>query len=186
VTRDADGRFSVTCQRTKNTDKILKRVRQLAHVRSIVLNETDVTDRGLSGLAELTGLEALRIGVGRQITDAGLAELARLQDLKELALVGTRVTDEGMKHVAALRGLRQLSVSDVSDAGFHQLRQLAGLEQLELLRADITPAGVEDLQALRQLRSLALIGCHLSDANLDELRRGLPDCRMTVAADRAP
>ncbi len=185
VTQDAHGGASVSCQRTKDTNAILKHLPDLGQVRSLVLNDTDVTDTGLRSLTELTGLETLTVGVGRRVTNAGLVHLVKLKNLKELALVSTRVTDEGMEQVADIGGLRQLCVSNVSDAGFQHLRKTTNLEHLELMHAEITHVGVQDLQALRRLKFLSLLWCRISDADLDDLKRGLPGCQLTVASDRA-
>jgi hypothetical protein len=183
--QEDQGGTTVTCQRTKNTNLILQRLPDLPHVRALVLNDTDVTDAGLQGLGELAGLESVTIGVGRQISNAGLAHLNRLQSLKELTLVGTHVTDEGLKEVAGLSGLRQLCVSNVSELGLRHLRHMPHLEHLQLRHAKVTPTGVQELQALRGLKSLTLVRCRISEADADELPRGLPNCRTTITRDQA-
>ena len=60
-----------------------------------------------------------------QITDAGLAHLAGLTELKTLSLDGTQITDAGLVH---LKGLK-------------------GLEKLDLYSTKVTAAGVKKLQA---------------------------------------
>jgi hypothetical protein len=58
-------------------------------------------------------------------TDAGLASLVGLADLKSVDLSATAVTDAGLKHLAGLTSLHDLIVTnaEVSDAG---LAHLAG------------------------------------------------------------
>ncbi|MCS7022707.1 MAG: hypothetical protein NZU63_12880 [Gemmataceae bacterium] len=60
---------------------------------------SDVTDTGLKELAKLQQLTTLDLW-GTEVTDAGLKELAKLQQLTTLDLDGTKVTDTG---VAELR-----------------------------------------------------------------------------------
>ena len=45
-----------------------------------------------------------------QITDAGLKEVAKLQNLEELNLFRTKITDAGLKEVAKLQQLTRLNL----------------------------------------------------------------------------
>jgi internalin A len=48
---------------------------------------------------------------GTQITDAGLKELAGLNNLQWLDLTGTRITDAGLKELAGLKNLQWLTLT---------------------------------------------------------------------------
>jgi internalin A len=85
----------------------------------------------------------------RQVTDAGLEELAALKGLTTLDLSGTRVTNAGLKEVAALKGLTTLRLSDnsrVTDAGLKELAALKGLTTLRLGESGVTAEGVAQLK----------------------------------------
>ena len=56
---------------------------------------TKITDKGLKDVAKLQNLTHLNVS-GSKITDAGLKEAAKLQKLKYLWLDDTKVTDEGV------------------------------------------------------------------------------------------
>ncbi len=60
-----------------------------------------------------------------QITDAGLAHLAGLTQLRDLCLQGTQITDAGLKHLAGLTQLRELHLENtqIMDDGVKKLRQ---------------------------------------------------------------
>ena len=60
-----------------------------------------------------------------KITDAGLKEVSKLQQLKALGLKRTKVTDAGLKEVAKLKKLKLLDARDtkITDAG------MAGLQK---------------------------------------------------------
>ena len=72
--------------------------------------------------------------VDKQVTDAGLKELAGLKNLTRLVLVRAMVTDAGMKELAALKNLTDLSLggTKVTDAGLKELAKLKSLAKLDL------------------------------------------------------
>ena len=75
-------------------------------------NLTDVgtrMDAGLMEIAKLQELEGLYLE-GTRITDAGLKELAKLQNLKVLSLEDTKITDAGLKDVAKLKTSKNLGL----------------------------------------------------------------------------
>jgi hypothetical protein len=74
------------------------------------LDWTDVGDAGLAELTTLPRLWNLSLWGARQVTDAGVEHLTRIQTLSHLDLKGTAVTDEGVKHLAKLSRLRYLSL----------------------------------------------------------------------------
>jgi Leucine-rich repeat (LRR) protein len=131
-----------------------------------------VTDAGLKELAGLQELLTLDLG-GTKVTDAGLKVLAGLKQLQELYLYTTPVTDAGLKELAGLHQLQNLSLNNtntpVTDAG---LKELAALKQLQLLAlngAQVTDAGLKELAGLKQLQGLSLENTKVTDAGLKEL-----------------
>lgn len=71
------------------------------------LARSEVTDAGTAPLATLDNLMHLHLeltGVG----DEAVAHLAGLEKLEYLNLYGTKVTDEGLKQLAALKNLKRL------------------------------------------------------------------------------
>ena len=91
---------------------------------------TSATDASLAHLEELRNLRDLSIQ-GAQITDAGLDHLRRLTGLKILDLSGTRVTDKCIDHLNALPDLWRMDVSRtrISAPGIVRLSRLhRGLE----------------------------------------------------------
>ncbi len=88
---------------------------------------------------------------GTAVTDAGLAHLGKLAQLRRLNLSRTAVTDAGL---ASLAGLGQLEVlnlygTGVSDAGLAQLHGLQSLTKLYLWETAVSDAGVAALAAAR-------------------------------------
>ncbi len=95
-------------------------------MRSLDLSDSQITDVGLGSLRGLGALEELRLPRG--VTDAGLAQLAHLTELKVLELRRARVTGVGLR-------------------GF---QTAAKLEEVVLSRARVTPEG---RAAIRELET---------------------------------
>ena len=70
-----------------------------------------ITDAGLKDVAKLQNLTTLYLD-RTQITDAGLVEVAKLQKLKVLGLSFTKITDAGLKEVAKLQKLTFLRLGN--------------------------------------------------------------------------
>ena len=79
---------------TAITNTSLKLIRSLATLESLNVEETKITESGLPHIARLTNLRDLRLDV--PLSDAGLAELKPLRQLKQFSFVGGKVTDFGL------------------------------------------------------------------------------------------
>ena len=96
----------------------------LEKVTGLALGDTNITDAGLKEVAKLQNLGALDL-CNTQITDAGLKEVAKLQNLTELWLVSTEITNAGLKDLAKLQNLEGLGLSDtlITEAGIAELKK---------------------------------------------------------------
>ena len=92
-----------------------------------------------------------------KITGMGLAELAKLKNLKDLVLTDTKITDEGLKEVTKLKNLERLNLEDTQ----------------------ITDLGLKELAKLEKLTLLVLFGIEVTDEGLAELKKALPNCEIT-------
>lgn len=103
-------------------------------------------------LAELTPIAAqvLWVDLARsQITDAGVATLAKLPNLERLHLENTKVTDAGIASLAGLKGLEYLNLygTKVTDAGIAKLAGSKALKKLFVWQTGVTQAGAKALEA---------------------------------------
>ena len=72
-----------------------------------------ITNEGLKEVvAKLPKLPKLSLHACKQITDAGLKEVAKLQNLTWLSLNGTQITDAGLKEVAKMKQLKELDLKN--------------------------------------------------------------------------
>ena len=83
-----------------------------------------------------------------QVTDAGVAKIAKFTKLKELRLDNTGIGDAALEHLKGLAQLEYLNVygSKVTDAGLQKLAGLANLKALYVWQTGVTKAGVAQLR----------------------------------------
>jgi hypothetical protein len=133
---------------------------------------SNVTDAGLKELARFEQLHSLCTVAAEQITEAGLKELAALKQLQCLDIRNSHhLTGVGLKPLAGLKQLRTLSVTsgEFTDAG---VKAVAGLQQLQTLflsGSKVTDAGMKELARMQQLRNLCLSSFKITDDGLQEL-----------------
>ena len=74
----------------------------------------------------------------------------------ELDLAGVTLTDADLANVAGLKNLKRLSLARtaVSDAGLAHVKGLAQLETLNLFQTKVTDAGLAQLSGLKNLKRL--------------------------------
>ena len=151
--------------------------RRLPAVTSLNLAGTQVTDAGMAHVAKLAALEILHLG-WTEIGDRGLAALAALPALDTIILHGARVTDAGMAELARFPAVEAIDVQEtgVGDPGVAALVPLAPrLRRLYLGYTAITDGCVESLRQLTRLRTLMLRATRVAPAHDAELARALPE-----------
>ncbi|MEX2214838.1 MAG: SUMF1/EgtB/PvdO family nonheme iron enzyme [Phycisphaeraceae bacterium] len=138
-------------------------------------DSSKLTDAMLAHLAPLTELRELRLGIPG-LTDAGLRQLTRYKQLKTLSLVGTASTGDALPAFDSAP-LQTLSIWRLTDAGARHLRLFPGLRELSLIGSPLTDAGFAHIAALKKIERIDLTRCKdLTDAafaalaNLHELR----------------
>jgi WD40 repeat protein/serine/threonine protein kinase/Leucine-rich repeat (LRR) protein len=127
----------------------------------------------------LTKLSVLDL-IKTQVTDKGLANLKNLSRLKQLHLGGNGITDDGLVHLAGLRRLEELMINEpnVTDGGMVHLKDLRSLRRLELYDTAVSDAGLEHLTGLTRLESLDLTGTFVTAEGAAKLKEALPDCKI--------
>ncbi len=102
---------------------------------------TGITDDDLRAIGGITQLKSLDLR-DLQITDAGLAHLARLTRLTDLDLTGCpAVTDAGLAHLHGLPALVNLRIYDsqITPTGIAALRQAVPTLKIDATTNPITP-----------------------------------------------
>ena len=134
---------------------------------------------GILTVADLEKVTSLRLPF-RQITNVGLKEVAKLQNLEKLYLVDTKVTtfkpSPSDSRANPLKPVpRRMFVDSVTakitDAGLKELAKLEKLEYLDLNDTKITDAGLKEVAKLQKLKELNLYNNQITDAGLKELAK---------------
>ncbi len=120
-----------------------------ASVESVDLCGYQVVDTDLNTLTDFTQIKSLSLRCCVRVTDAGVENIAVLNQLESLSLAATRLSDAGLSHLKGFRHLKrlELDITRVTDAGLEQLTELNDLEYLGLTNTRATDKGVKRLQA---------------------------------------
>jgi len=109
----------------------IEHIAQLEKLKELSLDQTQISDEDLAGLAGSQGIEELRL-YSERITDDGLKYLEAFQKLSSITLSTPGVTGTGLAHLVGLPALRILDLSSTVIDG-SQLVHLAKVAQLEEL-----------------------------------------------------
>jgi uncharacterized protein YjbI with pentapeptide repeats len=136
---------------------------QLTKVKEINLGSSNFSDEALIQMKS-KNLETL-ITYNTNITDAGLAYIKNLPQLKHLNLSGKNFTDKGYKYLQYLNKLNYLSLSQhgVTDKTIEYLQNLP-LKKLSIYRGAISDKAFKILATISSLESLRLPRC----CNIDD------------------
>ncbi len=165
----------VNLRETEADDETLKAIVPLRHVRSLLLNDLEITDAGLEILKDLSwpiGNLDLR---GCPVSNKGLSHLTGLKSLKALRLSGSHSAssgdDDGMAAVAQLPNLKVLSLDKlwVSKVGIEQLLPLEKLSELYLADSTIGDDALAVFSGFPELQKLRLAKNRISNEGLRHL-----------------
>jgi Planctomycete cytochrome C/Leucine Rich repeat len=123
------------------------------------------------------------LNVAKDFADANLAPLASIADkIVSLDLARTKVTDAGLAAIAAMKNLRELHLENttVGDAGLDQLKGLAALEYLNLYATKVTDAGIQKLAGLGKLKSLYLWQTGVTKGGVAQLKAKLANAHINI------
>jgi len=158
------------------------------------LSSFDITDADLSQLCSSAeaGKTITKIDLtgNRQVSKAGLAQLASLQNLASLSVTSTDLSPEVLSAIGSIPSLVELLLSSTKtdDSVIAKLTTILRLQTLDLSATLITPASGTSLSQMRELNVLKLTStsCNdqlvtmLQDVPLRELR--LDKTQITGAA----
>ena len=142
-------------------------------------------DPDLQLLPLLWNLESLNL-TECDITEQGLAPLARLTQLRELSLVNLHhirygsgppgLSDACLIPLQRLTSLQSMNLSGnrITDSGLALLSGLTNLETLDLDATDVTDSGLVQLQSLKQLKVLSLAGTKVTPQGVKALQSAMP------------
>jgi len=132
---------------------------------------------GLPHLAGIGSLEELHLLGGEALTDADLASLEPLGNLRDLVILSQNVTGRGMASIGKLKQLENLNLcGSVTRSGLNQLNGLPNLHTLQVVAwanaAKTYPADelMLDLSGLKKMKDIDITGLQLQDSDLAFLK----------------
>lgn len=186
--RDVPELRGLTLDETPVTNAGLTHVGGLKELRGVTLSScTSITDAGMRHLRQLTLLNRLNL-YGTPIGDAGLRDLAGLPQLYYLYLSRTQVTDEGLPHLGKFPALLEvhLNTLPITNAGLAQLATCKKLKNLWLSETRVTDDGLIHLEKSTTLRELNLKVTKVTKAGVEKLAEALPLCKITYDGGVGP
>ena len=122
---------------------------------------------------------------GRDLTDDGLADVAKLGNVVELNLRDTKITSAGLVHLKGLAKLKRLHLerTNVGDEGIANLTKLTTLEYLNLYGTKITDKSLDHLAGLKNLRQLYVWQTDVTDAGIAKFKQALPAVSVVKGID---
>ena len=122
---------------------------------------------------------------GRDLTDDGLANVAKLGNVVELNLRDTKITSAGLVHLKGLAKLTRLHLerTNVGDEGIANLTKLTTLEYLNLYGTKITDKSLDHLAGLKNLRQLYVWQTDVTDAGIAKFKKALPAVSVVKGID---
>ena len=156
-----------------------------------------VTDLDMDTLALLSSLEDLNLGVGVslgrtgvavgsgnchvtggiQLTDLGVAKLAKLTNLKRLDISGANVTAAGLQALEKLPRLERLSLwncAKVDDTAAAELGSFPGMSNVDLSYTPVGDRALQSLVKLTDLKFLYLTDTKITPEALRQFRKAKP------------
>ena len=139
---------------------------------------SDIEDKELKVLEQLTELKELYLTRCNKITDVGLKSLSKLTNLEELALYNcnNHITDKGIMHLQSLENLKYFSFTapsfgGITDQSIEFLKKSKDtLTVLRINSGGITDKGLEQIKEFKNLERLCLIdNLTISDEGIDHL-----------------
>jgi hypothetical protein len=138
--------------------------------------ELELDDTIMFDIGCLPRLQVLSVAKPNVVTDAGLANLKHLGDLKILNIVSRGLTNTGLVHLRDLRKLEYLQMVNTQITDLESLRNLSRLQELYLLGSRVDDTGLAPIEKLNRLRRLAFFDTGITDHGLARLAV-LKQCR---------
>ena len=132
-------------------------------------------------------ITSIHLSDPRDVTDAGLENLAGLTGVKELHFYGSSARVSNLKFAASMVKLRILNagVIRLGDDDMAVLSRFPQLESLQVAGLEITDAGLRYVAGLPELQELMIRGTRASDASIALIAGKLPKLQSLNIIDTA-
>lgn len=151
----------------KLNDKMLEMFAEPTKTTSVKLSNSSVTGPGLANLIHLP-VKSLSLD-GSPVTDRGLEDIGHMDSLENLNLRKTLITDAGLNNLRLLPALKELDISEdaVGKRACLMLKHWPYLTVLKMDKTNIDSSDAyADIAGCNSLKTLSLNDCLLHDRDL--------------------
>ena len=153
------------------TDKGLTHLAACSRLEYLMLSGTNFTDFGMAYIKDIPRLKILHAGHLNHLTDRGMENISTAAQVERMSFHwADGITEAGLAHLARLSNLKMLDVShaQLTDTGTVHLAKLKGIENLEIDGKNLTDIGLTRLAQLTSLRKLSAGRPFFVDPNKDK------------------
>jgi Leucine-rich repeat (LRR) protein len=165
------------------TDDGVKALAALTKLETVTFSQNkNLKGTSIPGLTAAKGLKYLTV-TNCQLGDLeGWGALRNLKGLTGMSLSKGGVTDAGMKEVGKLTQLKNLNLdgNPITDAGLAEISGLRLLDNLSLADTKITEKAVPTLSKFTKLSFLTVNEKQIGKAGGEALKKALPNCDVNV------
>ncbi|MDA9961469.1 PA14 domain-containing protein [Opitutales bacterium] len=141
---------------------------KLTSLETLIFDGCKFEGKYLQHLVNLQQLQTLNLSAALmrnspESTDAALAHIGKLKNLRHLNLEYATISDVGLAHLSGLQELRRLEIPSPTDEELARLSGFGKLEYLRIFRPELKGTGFAHLRTLKNLRQLVLKEGHLSE-----------------------
>ena len=156
-------------------------------VVSLDLGSIGATDEDLAVLAKMSQLEWLDVSGNPEITDNGIAHLAKCRRLRCLTLEGTGVTPAGIAALKECQELEYLSMGDcvVTDENVMLIPRFRKMNFIRFHGTDLTEKGLEHFLNWHFLKTFAVKVTTTRDSQIEFNKRFVAEWERAKAAGEA-
>jgi len=124
-------------------------------LRTLLLEESNISNEGLSLLTNAASLERLMI-IDEDLNATGVRHIAKIKSLKGLRIYRKTITAENLSDLSQLDNLEELIIGGgLEGEGLSHLKRLPALWRLHIGAAECCASGLQHLAALRALTCLS-------------------------------
>lgn len=157
-----------------------EQLKNCSNLVELVMPSCLITGPALASLKDVTTLKRLAVD-HNDLDDVSLASLKGLKNLLAVRLQACKIGDAGLAHLKGCQRLTHIDIGQnkkITDNCLPTLLSFKNLVHLDLTDTSVTIVGFRQLSKLPKLRHFGLAFSSVSEKQLAELRRLMPNCQI--------
>ncbi len=159
------------CKPAQMTNELMPLLKGIPNVVKLDLENGQFDNDALAVLEHLPALKTINMRQCSKIDEGGLAHLKKVPQLERLLLLYTRTNNAGLAEVANLENLVVLDLrgTKIGDEGVNSLTKLDKLVDLKIRSTSVSGESMATIGKMTKLRYLALEDAGVGDEHIGEL-----------------